>query len=390
MYKFDHRQLRVCHDELDKRKKMVKLFSSCRFILLQHILSDTEEFINAMINAELDIFALIAKPYSIDEDVASRLSKKQFRWIQESYENLEKKKIIEKLLDDAISESEKDKKSILIVDVGGYFCQPLVSLRHENKGYIKGIVEVTKFGHNRYKEAIDKIEFPIISIAESPIKTLEGRFVGMSAVTALDGIFRKFGLSLSGRHALMVGFGLIGKSVADALRARNISVMIYDVNGFPKAEAFTLGYTVGEKKELLSQADLILSSTATRAITYEDILLCKEGCVIGSVGSKKNEIDTISLEKKSIKKKSIDEFLTEYLLENGKKIYLLKEGTSINFIVQSCPEEIIDLIFAETLYCWKHLLEEPLFFPTKKINTTPVDTTNTICEKWLYLTGVKC
>lgn len=387
MYKFNEKRLRVCQDAFAS-KGVKAAFKETRFILLQHLLSDTEEFIEAMIKSGLDVHSLVVKPYSIDLEVKKRIEKSDFILIHEEYEKLEKTKILDELIIDALEKSKIDNKTILIVDVGGYFVAPLLRIRHSETHNIAGIVEVTKFGHIRYKNKINELSYPVISIAESRIKTLEGRFVGMSAVTALDKILRDFGLSISGRRALVVGFGLIGKSVAAALKARNLPVKVYDKDGFPQAEAFTLGYIVGDKDELLSRADLILSSTATRAISFEDILKCKDGCIIGSVGSKQNEIDVEGLENNKISKKKIHPYVTKYKLKN-KTIYLLKNGEAINFIVQSCPDEIIDLIFAETLYCWKHLIEEPLLFAKGSLHLTPIDTTHMISDKWLELVGIK-
>lgn len=386
MYKFGGKRLRVCHDAF-RSPSMKKVFKNTRFILLQHLLTDTEEFIEGMLAAKLEVHGLVAKPYSIDLEIKKRIAKHDFTFIHESYETLEGTEILDNLIVSALERSREDKKTILIVDVGGYFLQSLLRISHEVSNYIMGIVEVTKFGHNRYQEKISDLQYPVISIAESPIKTLEDRFVGMSAVTALDKILRDFGLSISGRRAMVIGFGLVGKSVAAALRQRNLPVKVYDKSGFPRAEAFTLGYLVGNKEDLLSRADLILSSTATRAISYDDLLLCKNGCIVGSVGSKQNEMDVDSLNRKA-KKKKIHKYITEYKMPNGNVLYLLKNGEAINFLVQSCPDEIIDLIFAETVYCWKHLLEDPVFFPKGMLHKTPENTTHEIAEMWLKLVGV--
>lgn len=387
MYKFSSHQLRVCRQSLES-SEFKSCFRNIRFILLQHLLKDTEEFIRLMIELNYDIHSVVAKPYSIDLSVKERLSKCVFSLIHEPYDVLEKEGVLDDLICDALNKCKTDGKQILIVDVGGYFLAPLHRLTHSEKDKIIGIVEVTKFGHNRYENQVRSLYYPVFSIAESPIKTLEGRFVGLSAVTAVEGILQDFGLSISGRRALVIGFGLIGKSVAAALRGRNLPVKVYDSKGFPRTEAFTLGYLVGSKQELLSQVDLVLSSTANQSLSYDDLLDCKNGCVIGSVGSRQNEIDVDGLDSKCIYKTQIHKYVTEYTLENKKKIYLLKNGESVNFIVQSCPDEIIDLIFAEIIYCWKHLVKEKEAFMPGLIHKTPADTTNFISESWLDLVGV--
>jgi adenosylhomocysteinase len=388
MYRLSSHKLRVCRQSLES-DEFKKCFQNTRFILLQHLLTDTEEFINLMMNLEYNIHSVIAKPYSVDPSVKERLLKAYaFPIIQEPYATLEKKGVIDELVSDALEQCRRDDKKILIVDVGGYFLAPLSRLARADIKRIQGVVEVTKFGHNRYEENIHALPLPVFTIAESRIKTLEGRFVGLSAVAAVENILRDFGLSISGRRALVIGFGLIGKSVAAALRGRNLPVKVFDIRGFPKTEAFTLGYLVGSKKELLSRSDLILSSTANTSLSYEDLLQCKDGAVIGSVGSQQNEIDMKSLNERCIYKKQIHAHVTEYKLQNGKTLFLLKNGEAVNFLVQSCPDEVIDLIFAETIYCWKLLVNEEHEYVPGYIHRTPSHVTDMITESWLTLAGV--
>jgi adenosylhomocysteinase len=80
--------------------------------------------------------------------------------------------------------------------------------------------------------------------------------------------------------------------------------------------------------------------------------------------------------------------VTECKLQNGKTLFLLKNGEAINFLVQSCPDEVIDLIFAETIHCWKLLVDEERRYAPGRIHRTPLHITDMIAKSWLALAGV--
>jgi adenosylhomocysteinase len=382
MYHLEEKQLRVCAEYLNSTELSAQL-ANCRLILLQHILPDTEEFIMLIHKQNIEIFSVIAKPYSIDEDSIKKISDLGIRVVREPYTILDETNFLDKLLEEATLLSEKDGKSILILEVGGYFARVLSQSNTKTNKYLKGVVEVTTFGHNRYREMINDINVPVYSVARSPIKNIEAKFVGISAIVSVDKILRGFGTSMAGRSALVIGFGMIGKSIAQALHAQNICVSIYDLRAIERLNAFTQGYKIGCKSDLLSNADIIFSSTAGRGITLEDMLLCKSGAILASVGSKKNEIEVEALSNIALNSKILDPYVTQYNMPNFKHIFLLKEGTAINFLVNSCPNEVVDLIFAEILSCVKLILNDAESKPLHQLLETPQAEIDLTASTWL-------
>lgn len=269
MYIFEDSQLRVCSEYLQKVGYRDKL-SNSRIILLQHLLPDTEEFIYLLHKAGVDIHCILGKPFSFDAKVKERLEK-IFRVEVHPYDLYDNTCYLDNLLLEAYTKSEVDKKPILIFEVGGYFSKALVRSSAQLKDHIKGVIEVTTFGHNKYINEVANIYIPVYSVARSPIKSIEARYVGRAAVVAMDFILRDIGVSIAGREALVIGFGMIGKSVADTLKANNLLVSIYDKKGFARLNAYTLGYQIGDKDELLKKADIIFSATAEQSLSFEDI-----------------------------------------------------------------------------------------------------------------------
>lgn len=166
--------------------------------------------------------------------------------------------------------------------------------------HIKGVVEDTTFGHNRYKEHCKDIDVPVYSVARSVLKEIEARFVGGDAVKAMDILLREQGVSLPGRNALVIGYGMIGKNVARALQANDLRVHVYDKEDTPLLAAFIDGYHVRPKLDLLKHANIDIIFCATGdpngALSFQEIEDCRDNVILVSVGSKDTEFDLAAIE----------------------------------------------------------------------------------------------
>jgi adenosylhomocysteinase len=382
MYHLQNSQLRVCNRYL-KQERNKKHLKNTRLIILQHILSDTCELIKLFHGQGIEVHSVIAKPYSIDESSFSKLVDLKIPIYRQTYEQLETTDFIPNLLEDAITKSKSDGKKIVIQEVGGYFAKFLVNLKKEDVKFFAGVVEDTTFGHNRYQALISKFKIPVFSVARSSLKEIEAKFVGDSTVTALDQILRELGVTISGRKALVVGYGMIGKNVASALSARKLNVSVYDKHDHRNLRAFSRGYHIHKKRKLLSENDLIISATGTNALTIEDIEECKDLSILASAGSKDIEFDVVELENLSFEKNKISEHIDQYSLPNGKTIYLVKKGTAVNFLIKSVPDEIIDLVFSEIVLSTIILIKTPEDVAIGSINSLSDNYLNEIAKDWL-------
>jgi adenosylhomocysteinase len=353
------RQLRVC-GKIMRQPRNKSVLSEARILLLHHVLPTTEELVYLFLETGSEIHTFFSKPFSINQNVLERLDSKGINFIHKSYDELENGDFIQKALLDAIELSKSDNKPIIILEVGGYFAKFLKDLSPENIKYISGVVEDTTFGHNRYEEVIKSLQIPIVSVAKSPIKELEAKYVGRDAVLALDLLFRDLGISLVNRNALVVGYGMIGKNVAGALKDYRLNVSVYDILDYKLLLAFGAGYTVHKKPELLKKVDIILSATGDEngAISLREIEMCKDNVVLASVGSKDTEFDLKSIEEESISKEQFGDLITKYKLPSDKNVFMIKKGAAINFILSSIPAEILDLLFAEVVLSTILLLKD--------------------------------
>jgi len=382
MFHFENSQLRVC-GRIVRQQRNNEFLKKSRFIILQHILWDTYDLLKIFKEADIELHAIIAKPYSIDEEVEKKMLFEDFPLKKYTYNEMETTNVLDEILDKAINKSKKDNKKIIIIEVGGYFANVLTKISKKDANYFAGVVEDTTFGYNRYLKFVKNINIPVFSVARSPLKEIEAIFVGRAAVLAVDNIFREIGISMPSRRALVIGYGMIGKNVAFALKAHNLNVSVYDKNDHRNLKAFNMGFRIHKKLELIKEADIIFSATGTNAVTIDDIEMCKSDVVLASVGSKDIEFDIQGIRDLAIKKETINKHVVKYIFPSNKTVYVLSEGTAVNFIIKSVPTEIIDIVFSEILLCTILLLKTEKKYLPSLVHTLPETYLNQISKDWL-------
>ncbi len=270
--------------------------------------------------------------------------------------------------------------------MGGYFHKAVQEVPEELKEYFLGIVEDTTFGYNRYKSVEDRLVFPVLHVARSPLKELEAIFVGEAIVLAFNNMMRTLGISIPGRHALVVGYGMIGKNVAKALSANNIRASIYDTDYLRMIHAFMDGYPVIQSlEEEISNFALVISATGSPAISYDLISKLKSGVILASAGSKNIEFDVKTLEEKAIAIEKLTDEVKIYSIkvaDQEKEIVVLRDGTAINFREKSVPSEIMDIVYTEILQCILSLIDNWNKYTKGLYELTGRDQSR-ISKKWL-------
>jgi adenosylhomocysteinase len=386
-YHLQNTQLRVLLKYTRQERNRSSL-QGCRLVILEHVLPTTSEFLQHLTDAGTTIHSVIAKPYSINGRVLADLQGRGINLIRKSYDELEQTDVLEQLLLDAVAASIADHKQIIIVDVGGYFARILPLLPVEAAQVIAGVVEDTTFGHNRYLDAVLNIPVPVFSVARSALKEVEARSVGRDAVAAVEEALRSLGVSIVGRNALVIGYGMIGSNVAKALRNRDLNVAVYDKQDCKNLRAFIDGFQIDRKRELIKNADIIFAATATTALEWKEIEECKDNAILASVGSKDTEFDIRTLREQALSKEDISAAIKKYTIANSKALFVIKDGTAVNFLLSSMPVEMVDLVFSEILLCMLLLLKRQDDYPPGTLHTLAEGHLNAIADDWLRLINI--
>jgi adenosylhomocysteinase len=238
----------------------------------------------------------------------------------------------------------------------------LVSVIHKEKtGLIDGIVggtEETTTGVIRLRSMADRgvLRYPIIAVNDAETKHLFDNRYGTGQST-LDGILRATNRLIAGSTFVVCGYGWCGRGVAMRARGMGANVIVTEVSPLRALEAAMDGYRVVPMERAAQEGDFFCTVTGDiRVIRKEHFLCMKDGAVVCNAGHFNVEVDLEGLRGVSKAKRGIRDFVDEYLLENGRRLYVLGEGRLINLAsAEGHPSSVMDMSFANQALCAAHL-----------------------------------
>lgn len=248
---------------------------------------------------------VISIPYSENPDV-----KKEINSLTTVYSP--PLKLIPKTIVDICKSNSR--KKILLVEIGGY--SALVCTKLHN---VILAAEDTNQGHWRFKQREKYLTYPVVSIAQTRLKALENELIGCSIVYSVETLIRKhFNLDyIVGKRVLVISYGGIGSAVCRALAAHRARVRVYDRDASKLVQAYIDGFTVTQRYESLSWADIIIGCTGSTALSISDIALLKPKTLLVSGSSKQVEFPYRQIQKYITNKDKE----VEMLKIKGKKIF---------------------------------------------------------------------
>lgn len=230
----------------------------------------------------------------------------------------------------------------------------LVGLLHQKYSdtYLKNVIggtEETTTGVIRLKsmEKDGALKFPIIAVNDSETKHFFDNRYGTGQST-LDGFLRATNILLCGKTFVVCGYGWCGKGLAMRAKGMGANVIVTEVDYIKAIEAAMDGFRVMKLEQAMPEADIIITVTGDLNVVDEKhIMLAKDGLVVANSGHFNDEINIDAIEKNSILKRTVRDFVEEYTLKDGRKIYLLAEGRLLNLAAaEGHPAIVMDMSFA--------------------------------------------
>jgi adenosylhomocysteinase len=265
-------------------------------------------------------------------------------------------------------------KSIVIVDIGGYFAKTFGSIAsrvEEKGGTILGVLEGTENGWQEYERSIDpSCSVPVVSVARSPLKLPEDYLVGSSIVFSIEAILREQAQILQTRTACVVGYGRVGRGVASVLRGRGIATSVHDASPIAMAEATARGFQVYRRVErALASADLIVYATGQRAFDKIAMAELKLGAVVATVTSGDEVVDADLASRYTATK--VSNHITRFDDSDHRYFWLLNDGNAVNFVHGAVIGPAIQLIEGEKLMAISRIASGNGAFTAGRIRELP-------------------
>jgi adenosylhomocysteinase len=246
-------------------------------------------------------------------------------------------------------EAAVDHKPQLTMDDGADVIGVLHSARREQLGDIIAGTEETTTGVIRLKalEQDGALGFPIIAVNEAKTKHLFDNRYGTGQST-IDGIIRATNVLLAGKRFVVAGYGWVGRGVASRARGMGAHVIVTEVDPLPALEAAMDGFEVLPMRRAAEIGDLFCTATGDKnVITKEHVQRMKDGAILANTGHFNVEIEIPALRSLAVETREAREFVEEFTLENGNRVYLVADGRLVNLAAaEGHPALVMDMSFA--------------------------------------------
>jgi len=198
---------------------------------------------------------------------------------------------------------------------------------------LRGVSEETTTGVHRLYEMMKAgtLLFPAINVNDSVTKSKFDNIYGCRH-SVVDGLNRASDVMISGKLAVVCGYGEVGKGCAQALKGQGARVVITEIDPICALQAAMEGYQVLTLEDVISTADIFITATGNfNIITADHMARMKDKAIVGNIGHFDNEIDMAGLKKiKGITRINIKPQYDEWVFPDGHSVMILAEGRLLN------------------------------------------------------------
>ncbi len=271
----------------------------------------------------------------------------------------------------------------------------LVSTIHQRlasmHNHIIGGTEETTTGVIRLKALASegKLRYPIIAVNDALTKHLFDNRYGTGQST-LDGIIRATNKLIAGSNFVVAGYGWCGKGVAMRAKGMGAKVIVIEIDPLRALEAAMDGFEIMPIMDAAKIGDIFVTVTGDiNVIRREHFKVMKDGAIVSNSGHFNVELDIKGLESLAKGKRVIRDFVEEFTLRDGRRIYLLGEGRLINLAAaEGHPASVMDMSFANQALSAEYMAKNNKKLKNQ-VYSVPEDIDKNIARLKLKSLGIK-
>jgi len=339
--------------KIQERLQEEKLFKGLIIAACLHVTSETANLMIALKAGGAQVVLCASNPLSTQDVVAASLVKDY--GIPTFAIHGEDNNRYNKHLEQALGFNPQ-----VTLDDGGDLIHLLHTKRKDLMKQIIGSAEETTTGVIRLKamEKAGALKVPIIAVNDSDTKHLFDNRYGTGQST-IDGIIRATNILLAGKNFVVAGYGWCSRGIASRAKGMGANVIITEVDAVSALEAAMDGFRVMKMKTAAKIGDILVSATGDKGVISMGIIkTLKDGAILANSGHFDVEIDMAGLKKVAKSKRTLRNSLEEYVLKNGKKVYILGEGRLVNLAAaDGHPAEVMDMSFANQVLAVEYFLK---------------------------------
>ncbi|MCB4790451.1 MAG: adenosylhomocysteinase [Elusimicrobia bacterium] len=339
--------------QIKARFKKEKPFKGIRMACCLHVTTETSNLAITLKEGGADVNLCASNPLSTQDDNAAALVKHY--GISTFAIKGEDNKTYYKHINTAI-----ENKPQITMDDGADTVSLIHSKRRDLLDYVIGGTEETTTGVIRLRamEKEDVLEYPIIAVNDALTKHLFDNRYG-TGQSSIDGILRATNVLLSGKFFVVAGYGWCGRGVAMRAKGMGANVIVTEVDPLKAIEATMDGFLVMPMSKAARLGDIFITLTGDiNVIAESHFKVMKDGAIVCNSGHFNCEIDIEALKKLSKSTQKAKDFVDEYKLKNGNRIYLLGEGRLINLAAaEGHPASVMDMSFANQALAAEYMVK---------------------------------
>ncbi len=282
-------------------------------------------------------------------------------------------------------------KPQLTMDDGADLVSTIHSKHKELIPAIIGGTEETTTGVIRLRSMADNgvLAYPIVAVNDAHTKHLFDNRYGTGQST-LDGILRATNRLLAGSVFVVSGYGWCGRGVAMRAKGHGAHIIVCEVDPLKALEAVMDGYQVMPIAAAAKVGDFFCTLTGdVNVVRLEHMERMKDGAIVANSGHFDVELDLKSLRAAAKAHRTIRDFVEEYTLKDGRRIYVLAEGRLVNLAAaEGHPSAVMDMSFANQALCAEYMVRMGGRLK-KEVYGVPADIDREIARLKLDSMGIK-
>ena len=253
-----------------------------------------------------------------------------------------------------------DHEPHITMDDGADLVSTLHTARTQLMDNVVGGTEETTTGVIRLRAMANQgaLGYPIVAVNDAMTKHLFDNRYGTGQST-LDGVVRATNVLVAGKTVVVAGYGWCSRGIAMRAEGLGGNVIVTEIDPLRALEAVMDGYRVMPMAEAAPQGDIFITSTGDINVVDEHHFeVMKDGAIVANSGHFNVEINIPRLEEMAEQPaRRVRPFVDEYVLSDGRHVYLLAEGRLVNLAAaEGHPSAVMDMSFANQSLCAEYML----------------------------------
>ena len=367
-----------------ERFRKERPLAGLRMAACLHVTAETANLMLALKDGGADVVLCASNPLSTQDDVAAALdttygiptfaikgedNETYYRHIHAALDHAPHMTMDDGA--DLVATIHKDRRDLLPAIIGG------------TEETTTGVVRL------RAMAADGALNYPIIAVNEADTKHLFDNRYGTGQST-LDGITRATNILWAGKNVVVAGYGWCGRGVASRARGMGAQVIVTEVQPVRALEAVMDGFRVMPMMEAATIGDIIITLTGDiNVIDRHHLEVMKDGAIVANSGHFNDEINIPAMAAMSEGTRPARPFVEEYLLSDGRKLFLLGEGRLINLTAaEGHPPSVMDMSFANQAMAAEYIASNASSLAVG-VHTVPRDLDEEVARMKLHSMGMK-